>query len=120
MSLSDQQIKDALHDTSFDQPGIIEMAASNFRGRNLYVSIFTTTVSLAILAAMGWCAMRFFQATDVRDMILYAILFMYGSLAVAMLKLWFWLMMIRYSIVREVKRVEMQVSTLAERIGLRS
>jgi hypothetical protein len=119
MSLTDQQIKDALRNNSLDQPGIIEMAASNFRGRNLFVSIFTTIVSLAILAAMVWCAMRFFQATAVRDMILYAILFMYGSLAVGMLKLWFWLMMIRYSIVREVKRVELQVSMLAERMESR-
>ena len=114
MSLSDQQIKDALRSSALDQPGIIEMAMSNFRGRNLYVSIFTTTVSLAILSAMVWCAIRFFQATETRDMILYAILFMYGSLAVGMLKLWFWLMMIRYSIVREIKRVEMQVSALAD------
>jgi hypothetical protein len=119
MTLSDQQIKDALRSNSFDQPGIIEMAASNFRGRNLTVTIVTTIVTLAILAAMVWCAMRFFQATETRDLILYAILFMFGSLAVTMLKLWFWLMMIRYSIVREVKRVELQISTLAERMESR-
>ena len=119
MSLSDQQIKDALHDTSFDQPGIIEMAASNFRGRNLYVSIVTTTVSLAMLAGMAWCGFRFFQTADVRDMIMFAVIFMGLMCAVTMMKLWFWLMMIRYSIVREVKRVELQVSTLSERIGSR-
>jgi hypothetical protein len=112
MTNFDQKLKDVLRNEPLEQAGIIEMAASNFRGRNLYVSIFTTIVSLAILAAMVWCAMRFFQATEVRDMILYAILFMYGSLAVGMLKLWFWLMMIRYSIVREIKRLELQCSML--------
>lgn len=119
MSLSDQQIKDALRSTSLDQAGIIEMAASNFRGRNLYVSILTTTVSLMMLAVMVWCTIRFLQAVEVRDMILYAVVFMCMLCAVTMLKLWFWLMMIRYSIVREIKRVELQVSTLAERLESR-
>ncbi len=109
MSLSDQQIKAALQSSTFDQPGIIEMAMSNFRGRNLYVSIGTTIVSLAILTAMVWCAFRFFDATETRDMILYAVIFLFGSLAVSMLKLWFWLMMIRYSIVREIKRIELRM-----------
>jgi hypothetical protein len=117
MSNFEQQIKDALRSDPLDQPGIIEMAVSNFRGRNLYMSIVTTVVSIVLLAAMAWCAILFFQSTEVRDMILYAILFMYASCAVMMLKLWFWLMMIRYSIVREVKRVELQVSIMAERLG---
>ena len=116
MSLSDQQIKDALRDNSFDQPGIIEMAASNFRGRNLFMSVITTTVSIVMLTVMVWSAVRFFNATEVRDMIMYAVIFLYLSGAVMMLKLWFWLMMIRYSIVREVKRVELQVSMLTQRM----
>jgi hypothetical protein len=115
MSNLDQQIKDAMRNDPMDQPGIVEMAASNFRGRNLYFSILTTLVSIALLAVMVWCAVRFFHATETRDMILYATLFLYVSCAVAMLKLWFWLMMIRYSIVREVKRMELRASMRADR-----
>jgi hypothetical protein len=48
-------------------------------------------------------------------MILYATLFLFLCGALMMLKLWFWLMMIRYSVARELKRLELQCNMLVER-----
>ena len=43
--------------------------------------------------------------------------FMFCMMAVSMLKLWFWMEMQTNSVLREVKRVELQVSRLASRTG---
>jgi hypothetical protein len=111
----DDQIKAALADNPLDQPGIIEMAASNFRGRQLFVSLLTWAFMLVMLAVMVWCAVAYFRTTDVWEMILYATIFLYLSIGVALMKLWFWLMMVRYSIVREMKRLELQFCLMAKR-----
>jgi hypothetical protein len=111
----DQKIKDALRDEPLDQPGIIEMAASNFRGRQRFSTIAMMIVGIAFMAAMIWCALSFFHTNDTRQMILYATLFLFLCGALMMLKLWFWLMMIRYSVARELKRLELQCSLLVER-----
>ncbi|MCI0631372.1 MAG: hypothetical protein L0Y44_12050, partial [Phycisphaerales bacterium] len=85
-----------------------------FRGRQRLMTITSMIVGLVFLGAMIWCATSFFQALETRDMILYATLFLFVNGALMMMKLWFWLMMIRYSIARELKRVELQVSMLVE------
>jgi hypothetical protein len=115
MSHLDDQLKAALRNDALDQPGIIEMAASNFRGRQRFVTLFSKAFTLAVMAVMIWCVVAFFQTADVRDMIFYATLFLYLGSVIAMLKLWFWLMMIRYSIARELKRLELQFGLLAQK-----
>jgi hypothetical protein len=110
----DQKITNALRNEPLDQPGIIEMAASNFRGRQRTSTIATVVVGFALFTVMIWCAVSFFRTADTREMILYATLFLFVNGALMMLKLWFWLMMIRYSIARELKRLELQCSMFAE------
>jgi hypothetical protein len=111
----DQDIKDALRHEPLDQAGIIEMAASNFRGRQRFSTIAMVVVGIVFMAAMIWCAASFFRTGDTRQMILYATLFLFLNGAIMMMKLWFWLMMIRYAVSRELKRLELQCSMLAER-----
>ena len=114
MTTIDDQIKAAFRNHPLDDPGIIEMAISNFRGRQRFVSIASILITLAMIAGMIWCAVGFFHAAEVREMILFAVGFLFLSGAVAMLKLWFWLMMIRYSIARELKRLELQVGMMTQ------
>jgi len=109
----DRKLKNALKSDSLDQPGIVEMAASNFRGRQRLGTVGAMLAGLALMALMGWCAVLFFRTSEVREMILYATLFLAICGVVMMMKLWFFLLMIRYAIVRELKRVELQCSEIA-------
>lgn len=108
MSDFEHKIKNALRSDSLDQPGVIEMAASTFSGRQRLGTIAAMLAGLACMAAMVWCALLFFHTTEVREMILYATLFLLLTGNIMMMKLWFFLLMIRYSIARELKRVELQ------------
>jgi hypothetical protein len=108
MNEFEQRIKDALGEEPLDQAGIIEMAAGAFRGRQRLSTGVSVAVGIVVLGAMVWSGVSFFRASDTRGMILSATLFLFFTGVLAMLKLWFWLLMIRYSLARELKRIEMR------------
>ena len=92
-----------------------EQVLAMFRGRLKWLSALGWIVGFALFGAACFCAWRFASAADVRGMLLW---FAAGGLAVAglaLVKVWFWLELARNSIVREVKRLELQVAQLAAR-----
>jgi hypothetical protein len=58
----------------------------------------------------------FFRAETVREMIAWAGGFGLSLIAVSFSRLWFWLLFHRNAVVREVKRVELQVARLSSRL----
>ena len=71
--------------------------------------VLTPFVVAAVLAYCGW---QFVNAPDVREMLLWG-----GGAALAcagmvLIKIWFWLELQKNSVVREIKRLELQVARL--------
>jgi len=95
-----------------EEESLFDMTAQLFRGRALHITILVVVLVFAFMGLMVYSAVRFFDATEVKDLILWAVLFMYGSLAVAMLKLWTWMDMHKNSVTREIKRLEVQMARL--------
>lgn len=60
-------------------------------------------------------AVAFFRARDMRDWIMYAGVFLFAAMAVAMLKLWYLMELNRNTHTREIKRVELQLARFAEK-----
>ena len=77
------------------------------------------------LNAIGWIAgfvlfglasvfaWRFVQATEVGDMLRWSAASALAFAGLALIKVWFWLELQKNAIVREVKRLEVQVASLA-------
>ena len=95
-----------------EEESLFDMTAQLFRGRALHITILVVVLVFSFMGLMVYSAVRFFDATEVKDLILWAVLFMYGSLAVAMLKLWTWMDMHKNSVTREIKRLELQMARL--------
>lgn len=123
MSELDDKIRAALREQDrelFDEysgePGLFEMVAETFRGRQRWLVALVWFWSLAFFVLAIVCAVQFFQAETTRAMIAWAGGFMYCVLAVAMLKTWYWMEMNKHALTREVKRIELQIARLAQRI----
>lgn len=95
-----------------EEENLLQMTAQLFRGRALHITIMVMTFSFAFLGLMIYSGYRFFGTTEVKDLILWAVVFMYASLCVAMLKLWTWMDMQKNTVIREVKRLELQIARL--------
>jgi hypothetical protein len=76
---------------------------------------FTWRVALfgAVFVALGlYTVWHLLNAADVREMLGWSLLAIFVMFNLALVKLWFWLEMQRNAVIREVKRLELQIASL--------
>jgi hypothetical protein len=98
-----------------DEPSLWDQAKEMFQGKLWWASMVVVIAGVAFLAFLVVSAVFFFQAEGVREMLAWAGGFGLGLIAVSFCRLWFWLIMHRNAVVREVKRVELLVARLSGR-----
>ncbi len=121
MKTFDDDLRNALHEGPDDpslrtagEEGMIQQISATFRGRMRSWVLLTWFATLFWTAVCVWAAIAFFQSTETRDWIMYACIFLFGGMAVAMLKLWYLMELNRNTHTREIKRVELQLARLAQ------
>lgn len=120
----DQQIRDALRAEDEDlaaflddKPTLFDQVFETFRSSSRLLVVVSVAFTLVFFIASIVCIVQFFQADSTKVQLAWAIGFMWSSLAVAMLKMWYWMEMQRHQITREIKRVELEIATLARRMN---
>ena len=119
----DDRIREALRDDDqqlFEEVGqeqsFFQQMIGMLRGRNRWLTALGYVYTFIFTIAAVYCGVRFFGAETERAMIAWAAGTLLFALFVAMLKMWFFLEMNRNSVIREVKRVELQIARLAQRL----
>lgn len=122
MTHLDQAIRDALsaEDAEFlarfeKEAPLHEQVLGTFTGQGGVLNVFGALLTFAAFGAFLYSTWQFFQVSDTRGMILWSAAGLASALFVAMLKIWFWMEMQKGAIVRELKRLELQVARLAAR-----
>jgi len=98
---------------TIDAP-LLEQVIDTFRGRNRWLVVLAwvfTTVWMAGAVVSGY---QFLHADGERAMIAWAAGFGVCVLAVASLKIWYWMELSKNAVLRELKRVELRVVRLGE------
>ena len=83
-----------------------------YQGRRWLINLSATIVTFVIFGVQIWCGFKFFGAETTKELIGWATGFLTLLLWIVMMKIWFWLEMLRNSVTREVKRLELQVALL--------
>ncbi|HBS28054.1 MAG TPA: hypothetical protein DEB06_01075 [Phycisphaerales bacterium] len=96
-----------------DEASVFQLLGDTVRGRQRWVALFAGVVTFAFVAVSVLCAVRVYHAADTRGAILWAAGLNFSLLAVAMLKMWFWLQMDKYALLREIKRLELHIARLS-------
>jgi len=94
--------------------GVFRQMAGLYQGELRWMAVAVTIHLLVILALMVWVASAFFRSADTKAQILYATCFVLLGLALTLAKLWGWMLMNRYALQREIKRVELRLVELTE------
>ncbi|UCC30794.1 MAG: hypothetical protein JSU86_00670 [Phycisphaerales bacterium] len=117
MSKLDDDIRKALAngEASYDldrEEGLFRQWAGIYRGKMRWMAIIATIESVVFMVLIVLAAIEFFQADDTKWQIFYAtgVLLLAGLLL--LVKLWGWGQMNRYSIQREIKRLELRILEL--------
>lgn len=123
MNELDKKIREALRKEDADlfddigaEPSIFEMMLDTFRGKHWWLSTITVVWSLIFSGLGVFSAVKALRTEDPREMMIWALAFVFCVLSVSMLKMWFFMEMNKNTITREIKRLELQIARLAGRI----
>jgi len=123
MNNIDAKIRRALEATDTDladefdgDQSMTEMVFDVFRGTQKWLTFLAIFWGLVFMAASVYGIIQLFKAQETREYILWGLGVMFCFSAISLMKIWFWMQMNRNSILREIKRVELQVARLAARL----
>jgi hypothetical protein len=108
--------EEAAYYRQLDEQSITEMMLGVYQGRWGWLTIIMSIVMVITFALSVYCAIQFFAVESVQDMLKWGSGAWLGILASSMLKLFYWLQMDKNSLIREIKRLEYQVSLLAKKM----
>jgi len=96
-----------------DEQNVLGMIGGLFQGKNSWLIVIMNVMTLIFFALFVLCIVQFFGTDDNTQLLKWgfgAILFLIG---VSMLKIFAWMQMDKNTLLRELKRLELQVSSLS-------
>jgi len=112
----DQEDAELLLQHEVDAP-LHEQLIDLYRGRLRWLNIGATLGTFALFAFLIVLGYEFFQAEETQEMIAWATAFVTCFVWLALMKLWFWLEMHKNAVTREIKRLELQLAMLSQKLN---
>ena len=99
-----------------DEQNLFEMLGGVYQGKNSWLMVLMNIIQVIFFGFFIYCAIQFFKVEETNELIKWGI---FGSIALyaqSMLKLFTWMQMDKKAIIREIKRLEIQISSLSGKI----
>ena len=109
-SLSDDE---AMEFKRFEEQGMFEKVAETFRGKSRVLAMLTVFFRILIVGWGIYAVVQFFGTSEVEERILWSSVAIICVIIAGMLKLWFWMELNKNAVMREIKRLELQVVRLS-------
>ena len=100
-----------------EEQNVLQMVMGLFKGKNKWILIMMNVVTLIFFGLFIYCLVQFFSAEVNKDLLTWGlggVVFLFG---VSMLKVFAWMQMDKNALLREIKRLEIQVSSLSGRMS---
>ena len=117
----DELIKEALskEEAKFydelEELNLFEKIGGVFSGKLKWIVILMNVVNLIAVGLFVYCIVQFFSVDDTNELIKWSGAALFCVIIVSMLKLYVWMQMDKNDILRELKRLELQVASLMSR-----
>jgi hypothetical protein len=98
-----------------EEEGLFGMVRSLFRGKLKWIISLMIFINFIVLGFCIYAIVQFFEATEVTELIKWAAATFVGMMMISMLKLFSWMQMNKNALMREIKRLELLVSTLTSK-----
>lgn len=106
----------ALFDRLGDEQALSRQVLATFTGELWWLNIVGWVVGVALFAVACLCGWQFLQAPTVASMLKWGAAAALAVGGLLVVKVWFWLELQKNAIVREVKRLELQVASLTAQL----
>ncbi len=115
----DKKIQEALSDedkmlmANFDEQGLLGQLGGLFKGKLAWLSILTIIIGTVLTFVAVYAMWKFVTVDDVPSMMRWGGLAWITGTSQMMIKLWSWMRMESNRVIREVKRLELQIARLS-------
>ena len=92
-----------------------QMVFGLFKGKNKWILVAMNMVTLIFFGFFIFCLVQFFEASEIKELIKWASGSVIFLLGVSMLKIFAWMQMDKNALLREIKRLEVQILSLASK-----
>jgi peptidoglycan/LPS O-acetylase OafA/YrhL len=102
---------------ALEEQNVIGMLSGLFQGKNRWLILIMNIMTLVFLALFVYCTVQFFETDITNELIKWgigALIFLFG---VSILKVFAWMQMDKNALIREMKRLELQVSSLSGKMS---
>ena len=123
MSDIDEKILEALNqedkeamDSYGEELGFFGLVAESFRGKlkSIVIAVFILVLVFAVI--LVYSTFHFFSAEDIAAKLNWLAVGLTALIVIGLLRLWYFMELNRLSIVREVKRLELQISLIGKKL----
>ncbi|WP_136480845.1 DUF6768 family protein [Cognatitamlana onchidii] len=119
----DKLIKETLNEEEakfydkLEEQNLLEQVGGLFQGKIKWILILMNIVNLVVVALFFYCLVQFLNTESTNQLIKWASAGFVCLIFAGMIKLFVWLQMDKNALLREIKRLELQVSSLSGRIS---
>ncbi|WP_298537256.1 DUF6768 family protein [uncultured Algibacter sp.] len=100
-----------------DEQNVFQMVWGLFKGKNKWIMYLMNFMTLVFFGLFIYCLVQFFNSEITFDLIKWATGSLVFLIGVSMLKIFAWMQMDKNALLREIKRLELQVSSLSGRMS---
>ncbi len=97
---------------NFGEQGLFGQLFGVYAGKLGGIALFATLITFVLFFAAVYCGWRFFGAVEAIDAARWGAGALMLMVMVGFLKIWFWMRMESNRVLREIKRVELQLARL--------
>lgn len=118
----DQLIRKALSEEEekfyeqLDEQNLPQMVGGLFQGKNKWITVLSFIAMPLLFAGALYCIFQFSQSNEVKEMMIWCAGGFFLLIAVGFMKLYHFMQMDKNAIIREIKRMELQVAVLNKKI----
>lgn len=101
---------------TLEEQNVLGMIFGLFKGKNKWLLILMNIMTVIFFGFFIYCLVQFFKVEATKDLLKWGLGSIVFMLGVSMLKIFAWMQMDKNALLRELKRLELQVSSLAGKI----
>nr|WP_321222665.1 DUF6768 family protein [uncultured Psychroserpens sp.] len=101
---------------SLEEQNIFKMVGGLYKGKNVWLMIWMHIVNIIAFGFMIYCLIQTFDEENINNLMLWIAGFFFCFIIVSMLKIFAWMQIHKNATLREMKRLELQISSLSAKI----
>jgi len=99
-----------------EEDSITDTVTSLLKGKYKWLNMGMIIASFVIMGIGVYSAFQFYNTDEVKALLTWGGIFFFCLGAIGAMKIWSWMQFDKYDLMREIKRLELQVAVLAKKI----